>query len=142
LEVDGAEVEEQSFACLERRSVEGASIPAGAVETRVRDAAGRSLRRERNADRSGPCHLAGAGPARLRIEGELPLPVERCPAGTPELWPRVRTNVEGHADLTRRWRRACIWRSRRVPADERTLKPSSAAVRTDTNTGPGCCNRS
>ena len=74
--VDGAEMQHPTLSGHALRQLTLLAIPAGPEESGVPDAAGRCLRREWNADLFTPVDLAALTPDAIRVEGEIPRPVE------------------------------------------------------------------
>jgi hypothetical protein len=77
--VHGAEVKEQALVLLQRLGFEGAAIPAPAVEAGIAHAARLRLGREGDDDLAVPLHLLGRAPAGVRVDDEIPGPVQRGP---------------------------------------------------------------
>jgi len=87
--VDGAEAQEQPVPVRQRRRLEGAAIPARAIEAALADAARRRLRRERHADLRLPRDVSGYAPACFGVEREVPDAVQADPIRAPQLGTRV-----------------------------------------------------
>jgi hypothetical protein len=89
LVVDGAEVQDQPLFGRERRQLEAAPVPAGAVEPSVADAAAGDLGREGTLDGAVPRDLARQAPTCVGVEGEVSRAVQRGPIGASQLRARV-----------------------------------------------------
>src|SRR6185503_8537774 len=87
--IDGPEMQEQPRAGRQSRLSEGAAVPARAEEAGLVDAAGRGFRCERHDDLRLPGHFTRVAPYRVAIERKVPGAVQRLPAVTVELRPRV-----------------------------------------------------
>ena len=100
--VDGAEVEDQSLLARSRRELDRASIPAAAIETGIGDAARPRFGRKGHPDASVPDNLGGRGPAGRRIQGKVPVSIERVPGSPPQLRARIaataRVELVGRSD--------------------------------------------
>ena len=77
--VDRAEVENKTFAGFQLRSVKGSAVPDGTEEAGVADAAACGFGGERHLNLGVPEDLGEGVPLGARIDGEVPLAVERGP---------------------------------------------------------------
>ena len=87
--VDGAEMQHPTLSGHALRQFPSLAVPAGPEESGMTDAARGCFRREWNVDLFTPVDLATLTPNAIRVEGEIPRPVEGVPVRSLKLRPRV-----------------------------------------------------
>src|SRR4029450_4532749 len=90
-----AEREREPVSVSRWRACYRPTIPARLVEAGIVHAASRRFRRERHHDRAVPVDVPRPGATGGVIAREIPLAVQRAPAVSLQLWPRIAVTHRG-----------------------------------------------